>query len=102
MIEQICNYGIVVNEFFHAQFASERGRPDFSGREAWARIPLQIRGDMPVTRRARRGLGSTPSRIPVSSPKINNKIKTFVPDDKKFLTIYPDYLAANECCEPRK
>jgi len=93
----------MVNAIFHAHLAGERSRPDFRGREALARIPLEIRGDVSVKRRARRGLGtSTPSRIPVSPPKINNKIKTFVPADKKFLTIYPDYLAADECCEPRK
>ena len=99
----------MVNAFFHAHLSGERSAPDLTGsvgvRETSARIPHQVRGDVSVKRRTRSGLGtSTPPapRIPVPSPKINNKIKMFAIAYKNFLTIFPDHLAANECCEPRR
>jgi len=109
IIEQICNYLNVVNEFFRAPIFEERSRPDrsggFGGGEQLARLPYEVRGDASVKRRTHSGLGtSTPNmpRIPAPPAKINNKIKTFADTDKTFLTIFSDHLSADECCEPRR
>jgi hypothetical protein len=97
----------MVNAFFHARFAGER-RPnrtgDFGRSEAKARVPHLVRGDGPVERRTYAGLGTSTPDLPkiLANPfEINNKIKMFAPADKNFLTIFPEHLAANECCEPR-
>jgi hypothetical protein len=99
----------MVNAIFRAPVSGERSGPDrtgsFGGSEAHARVPIEVRGDVSVKRWTPSGLEtSTPNtpRIPASSFEINNKIKTFAPADKNFLTIFHENLAANEYCEPRR
>ena len=109
MREQICNYSIMVNAIFRPPFGEgARNQPvrtgSFSGSERQARVPHVVRGDVSAERRTPSGLGTStpmPPRFPASPSKINNKIKMFAPADKNFLTIFPEHLAANECCEPR-
>jgi hypothetical protein len=110
MYEQICNYSMMVNAIFRPPFGEgARNRPDRTGSsfgsKPLARVRHQVRGDVSVERRTPSGLGtSTPmsARIPASPFEINNKIKTFAPADKNFLTIFPEHVAANEYCEPRR
>jgi hypothetical protein len=107
--EQICNYPIMVNAFLRAPVSRGRSGPDrtgsFGGSEAQARVPDQVRGDVSVKRWTHSGLGTSTlnsARIPVSSAKINNKIKMFAPANKHFLTISAENLPVNECCEPER
>jgi hypothetical protein len=108
MLEQICNNSIMVNAIFRPLFGEgARNWPvrtgNFSGSEPLARVPHVVRGDVSAERRTPSGLGTStpmPPRFPASPSKINNKIKMFARADKNFLTISPEHLALDECCEP--
>lgn len=112
----------MVNAIFRARFDEEPCRPDrigsLSGSGARVRVPQHLWNDVPVIRRAWSGRGtiwidaddstamtsltSARARFQAFPFEINNKIKTFCPADKVFLTIFTEQLAANECCEPKR
>jgi len=98
----------MINAIFRAGLARANG-PDRTGNFMHGKVstglPQGFWIDLPRKRRAGRGLGTSTAivpRIPVSQPKINNKIKMFAGADKHFLTIFNEDSGANECCGPRQ